>query len=772
MAIPSGVRSVPARPRWGVWPSWLPTGASLGPQQWAARHRAISVLLWCHVLVVPLYGLLRGETLVHSLAEGTVIAVFAVGAVQRHLRPSARSVMATLGLVSSSAVLTHFSAGLIEMHFHFFVTVVVVSLYQSWLPFLVALGFVVLHHGVGGMVAPTSVYNHPSAINDAWRWALIHGGFILAESAACLVAWRLNERALDSERDARRALQKAHSDLAAAQALSGVGSWETHIASGAVWWSDEMFRLLGRTPGAYEPKPRSFLGHVHPNDRARVEVLIDDAWRRTGDMDFECVIVRTDGAQRIIHTRGSCDLSTAAGDGGPRLMGTCQDITDRKALEAEVEHRALHDALTGLANRALFLDRLEHALSVGERIPVPLTLLYVDVDDFKTVNDNLGHGVGDRVLALVGERISVAVRSSDTVARLGGDEFAVLLENTTIDGGVTVAEKVLEHLSEPMTIDGTRLLVRASIGIATAQPGDDTGDILRHADIAMYAAKRQGKHGLRVFNEHMHSSLTARMRLEAELAEAIALEQLVLYYQPLVDLHSGDIEGVEALVRWEHPTRGLLPPSEFIPVAEEIGLIGALGTWVLRRAARDVRTLQEAAGKDLYVSVNVAAPQLHSDMVGVVTAALAETGLAAEHLLLEITETSLMSNAQPVIAQLEALRRLGVRVAIDDFGTGYSSLAYLRDLPIDHLKIDRSFIRNITEGPEESALAHSIIKLGSVFGLRIVGEGVETAGQAAVLRGLGCHTGQGYHFLRPADLDAVIAAITPAAAAVATATAS
>ena len=724
-----------------------------------ARHRAITVLLWLHVAGVASYGLIRGHDGTHVLVETGLVAALAIGATQRRLSRATRSVMATLGLVTASAVLTHFSGGLIEMHFHFFVVVAVISLYQSWLPFLVALSFVVIHHGVGGQLAAAAVYNHPSAVSDAWRWALIHGGFILGESAACLVAWRLNEIALESERDARRETEKAHNDLAAAQALSRVGSWEWDEANSTMWWSDEMFRLVGRQPGEFVPGPSSFLDHFPEAERERVTLLIEDALRRTGGIDLECVIVRADGTDAIIHARG--EVATSPDGSGTRLLGTCHDITERKALEAEVEHRALHDALTGLPNRALFLDRLEHALSVGRRVDTPLTLLYLDLDDFKTVNDNLGHGIGDDLLAIVGERLVAAVRSSDTVARLGGDEFAVLLEDTTLEAAAVVADKLLATLQEPAEIGGSRLLVRASIGIATAGAKDDSGDLLRHADIAMYAAKRQGKHGHRVFNEQMHSSLTARMRLEADLAEAIALQQLVLHYQPLVDLETGLVEGVEALVRWDHPTRGLLPPSEFIPVAEEIGLIGALGNWVLRRATRDVRKIHVAMGRPLYVSVNVAAPQLQTDFVETVTIALADAELPAEHLLLEITETCLMTQTDAVVEQLGLLREMGVRVAIDDFGTGYSSLAYLRSLPIDHLKIDRSFIRNITEGPEESALAHSIIKLGSVFGLRIVGEGVEQPEQAALLRELGCDIGQGYHFLRPTDLASLIAAIGP-----------
>ena len=738
--------------------SWLPAGDAISATEWARRHRVINALVWIHALIVPVYGILQDQAPWHAIAEAGVIVALALGAGSRRLSSTVRSVLATLGLVVASAVLTHISGGLIEMHFHFFVVVAVISLYQSWVPFLVALGFVVAHHGIGGQIAPGSVYNHPSAVSDAWRWALIHGGFILAESAACLVAWRLNEVALHNERHARAATEKANTDLAAAQAMSRIGSWEWNIVTGEVVWSDELYRLMGEDPTTFTPTIHSFLEHVHPDDLERVTALVAAAVDGA-QLDFECRIARADGQIRVIHGRSDIATPEIAAE---RAIGTCQDITERKALEAEVEHRAFHDALTQLPNRALFLDRLDHGLALSKRTDAPLSLLYIDLDDFKTVNDNLGHDSGDDLLVLVARRLQGAVRSADTVSRLGGDEFAVLLEDTTAEGAAKVAAKLLDALIDPVDLHGSPVLTRASIGVAMAAPDDEPGDVLRHADIAMYAAKRNGKHSFRIFTDGMQSSLTARMELEAQLATAIEQEQLVVHYQPLVDLQTNEVDGVEALVRWDHPTRGLLPPSEFIGVAEETGLIVALGAWVLRRAAIDVRRLEEATGRPLYVSVNVAAPQLRTDLVTTVTEALAAAGLAADRLLLEITETCLVRQEDAVVPKLAKLRELGVRIAIDDFGTGYSSLSYLRQLPIDHLKIDRSFVRDITDGPEGSALAHSIIKLGSTFGLRIVGEGIENAAQADVLRRLGCHTGQGYLYYRPTDLESLLSSL-PAA---------
>jgi diguanylate cyclase (GGDEF)-like protein len=428
-----------------------------------------------------------------------------------------------------------------------------------------------------------------------------------------------------------------------------------------------------------------------------------------------------------------------------------QDITDRKALEEQVEYRAFHDALTGLANRSLFLDRLDHALDVRQRTGMPIALLYLDVDDFKAVNDTLGHTVGDDLLVQVAGRIRDAVRAGDTVARLGGDEFAVLLEDTDTEGAARAAEAVLHSLLEPLVLHGAHVLVRASVGVVVAQRSMDTEELLRRADIAMYAAKRQGKHAYRVFHETMQSALRTRLGLEAELAEAIEQEQFLLHYQPIVDLTGERLRGVEALIRWDHPRHGVLPPTEFVPLAEETGLITGLGAWVLRTAAKQVAGLQAELGSPISLSINLSPLQLHTDVLAMTRSALTDSGLAPSNLIVEITETSMMSQQDAIRAKLVQLREMGVRVAIDDFGTGYSSLAYLKQLPIDILKIDRAFIRNITGGPEESALAHAIIKLAGLFGLSTVGEGIENAEQAAVLRLLGCGSGQGYYYCRPVE---------------------
>jgi diguanylate cyclase (GGDEF)-like protein/PAS domain S-box-containing protein len=737
--------------RWSVsLTSALPRGGSLPEDTWRRRHRSICLLLWLHVPVLIFFGATVGDLdLGHTVLEAAIVALLALGASLPNPKRNQRAVMATLGLMSSSAILVHFSHGVIEMHFHFFVMVVVVSLYQSWVPFLVALGYVVMHHGLFGWLDPSSVYNHPAAIANSWKWATVHGFFILGESVACLVAWRLNEDALEGERAARGAMEKANVDLAEAQAISQVGSWDWDIASGAVWWSDELYRIAGVEPESFQPTFESFLELVHPDERGRVKDIVDAACESRGRLDYECRIVRADGTTRVIQALGDC----VVGDDGVlrKLIGTCQDVTDRKILEQEIQHRAFHDSLTGLANRALFLNRVEHALAVRERSPAPLAVLYLDLDDFKTVNDSLGHDVGDELLVEVSKLLRGSVRPSDTVARLGGDEFALLLEHTEQEGANLVSERILTALQEPVSLQSKDVFPHASIGVAVAEGSPKPDDLLRNADIAMYDAKRQGKNSYRAFHRSMLSSVVSRLELKAELQRAIENREFILHYQPLVDLKTGNIDKVEALIRWDHPERGMVPPADFMPLAEETGQIVPLGTWVIQEATQQAKALQQKSGRPISVSVNLSARQLDSNIVDQVSDALVQSQLEPRNLVLEITETTLMSQEETMMSKVEDLRSLGVRIAIDDFGTGYSSLGYLKQLPIDIIKIDRTFVSCITDGPEESALAHAIIKLAHIFNLEAVGEGIETAEQAEALKQLGCHSGQGYYFCRPID---------------------
>ncbi|HWH32281.1 MAG TPA: EAL domain-containing protein [Egibacteraceae bacterium] len=728
---------------------FLPAGDSLDAPSWRKRHRAICGVLWAHVPAVAAFALVRGETAVHSLGEAAILAVLAAGASVRVWPDAARAVMATLGLVSASAIAVHLSGGVIEMHFHFFVVVVIASLYQSWVPFLVALAFVVLHHGIVGQLAPESVFNHPAALAGAWRWAAVHGAFVLAESAACLAAWRLNETALEGERAARVALERSNADLLVAQRLSSIGSWDWEIATDTVWWSRELYTIFGVQPDEFLPSVAGFLAHVHEDDRGRVALLVEQAGSvPAGDLEFNCRVLRADGTERIVHALGHA----AVGDDGrpTRLMGTVQDITERKALEREIEYRAFHDPLTDLANRALFMDRVRHALAVRERTGASIAVLYLDLDDFKTVNDTLGHSAGDALLVQVAHRLCDSVRTSDTVARLGGDEFAVLLENTDTGQAARAAEAVLDALQEPVQVDRAHLLVRTSIGVVVAERSIESEELLRRADVAMYEAKRQGKHMWRAYGESMQSSLSTMLSLEAQVPAAVEAGEFLLHVQPVVSMGDGTVRALEVLVRWRHPQHGILPASAFVPVAEETGVIGLLGEWILTEAVQQACWMRERLGRVVPLSLSVSPRQLHGDVAGLIEQHLAAADLAADCLLVEVGEDCLGPHSAAV-PKLAALRAAGARVVVGDFGTGRSSLAGLRQMPVDALKIDRSFVRNVVGGPEESAMAQAIVKLAALFGLRTIAEGVETAEQAAVLRSLGCDDAQGHHFARPMD---------------------
>jgi diguanylate cyclase (GGDEF)-like protein/PAS domain S-box-containing protein len=440
------------------------------------------------------------------------------------------------------------------------------------------------------------------------------------------------------------------------------------------------------------------------------------------------------------------------------------DITLRKELEKQLQHQAFHDSLTGLANRALFRDRVAHALARQARGRGAVSVLFSDLDDFKTVNDSLGHEAGDQLLVAVAERLRAVMRPEDTTARFGGDEFAILLEETDRDGTRRAAERILEALRSPFEFHGRQVVMRLSIGAAITSDGTtEPDDLLRQADLAMYTAKTSGKGRFAFYEPHMHEAAVTRMELKGDLEQAIANQDFELHYQPIVDLRGGHVTGVEALVRWRHPERGLVLPTEFIPIAEETGLVVPLGRWVIGEACRQLATwnaegrLAGARLQRLSMWVNVSARELQEpEFVQTVADALATSGIPPEHLTLEITESGLMADLDQSTATLHRLRALGARLAIDDFGTGYSSLSYLERLPVEVLKIDRSFTAAIGHGRDVPVLVRSIVKLGQTLHMEVLAEGIETTEQLTKLRAIDCRLGQGFHFSPALPADEVI----------------
>jgi diguanylate cyclase (GGDEF)-like protein len=434
-----------------------------------------------------------------------------------------------------------------------------------------------------------------------------------------------------------------------------------------------------------------------------------------------------------------------------------------EALEERLVHQAHHDPLTGLANRTLFRDRVGQALARAAR-GGHVAVLFLDLDNFKAVNDTYGHAEGDRLLEVVAARLLQATRGCDSVARLGGDEFGVVLEGLAHESdALTVVSRIGEMLQRPVRLPGREVLVGASIGVAHVVVGQDVDEVLRNADLAMYRAKAAGRGGHEVFEPEMYNAVRERLELEADLRRALDCGELRLLYQPIVELDGGRTIGVEALLRWQHPRRGLVAPLNFIPLAEETGLIVPIGRWVLGEACRQGRRWQLAApaGRAPTMSVNISGRQLlEPTLVAEVAEALAESGLEPALLTLEITESILMQNTEATVATLRELKALGVRLAIDDFGTGYSSLAYLQRFPIDVLKIDKSFIDGVARGGSDAVLARTIVTLAGMLDLSTVAEGVERADQHAHLVALGCARGQGYLFGRPlgvAEIDGLLA---------------
>jgi len=492
----------------------------------------------------------------------------------------------------------------------------------------------------------------------------------------------------------------------------------------------------------------AFLRAVHPDDRARIEQGAAQALAEGADFEAEFRMVLESGEVRWRSVKGRTVVDAAGG--ARRMLGVGVDVTERKRLEAELRRHAFHDALTGLANRALFRERVDHALAHDDGGGA-VAVLFVDLDDFKTVNDSLGHDVGDRLLACAAERLQHATRGCDTVARLGGDEFGILLRRVC-DGeeAAMVADRVVAALRAPFHIDGHAVRTGASIGIGLAAPGAHPDDLLRNADLAMYRAKGAGKGRHETFVPAMHAAALDRLTLLADLGPAIDAGQLVLHYQPIVDLPSGRTIGAEALVRWQHPQRGLLGPGAFIALAEDTGDIVPLGRWVLREACARATTWEDEPGHAPFVTVNISVAHLRDpSLVDDVRAALDASGLPADRLVVEITESVLAERVEDTLARLSALKALGVRLALDDFGTGFSSLAYLQRFPFDVLKIDKAFVEGVAGTGQGAALARTIVGLANALSLRTVAEGVERADQRETLAALGCDAAQGYLFARP-----------------------
>jgi diguanylate cyclase (GGDEF)-like protein len=553
-------------------------------------------------------------------------------------------------------------------------------------------------------------------------------------------------------------LRESQSDLAEAQRMAKLGHWTYDFSSSELSFSPECYRIFGISEGT----PLDFaalLGQIHPDDRERVgrEMAVSHEERRSCRIDHR--ITAEGEAERVVHMQGElrCDAFGKASG----MRGSIQDVTERVRAEERIRYLAYHDSLTGLGNRLLFRDRLTRAIERARRGHGVTGIIFIDIDRFKRINDTLGHSAGDELLCAVSERLSRAVRHTDTVvrgtdsggpsdsvSRLGGDEFTVLLDELKEPYDISrVARRIQEYMPEPFEIEGQEVFVTASMGIACwPMDGEDLSTLMRNADLALYEAKNQGRDNYKFYSKSMNVSSFGRLQLETRLRQALERGDLFLHYQPQVAVDDGRVTGVEALLRWNDSELGSVSPAEFIPIAEQIGFIGPIGEWVLETACAQAAIWQRSELPELTMAVNLSAQQLSPRLPAIVDEALSKSGLDPSRLELEITESALMQHEEVAAHVLRELKGLGVRLALDDFGTGFSSLSFLKRFPVDTVKIDQSFVRDLEHSSDDRAITEAIISMAGALGLRVVAEGVETLEQLDFLREHRCNHLQGWLF--------------------------
>ncbi len=557
-------------------------------------------------------------------------------------------------------------------------------------------------------------------------------------------------------------LRRNEARFANAQRIAHIGSWEWNVQKDELYCSEELFRIFTADTIGFDSTYQSFINSIHPLDREFVTTSIEEALYKGKTYNIDHRILLPGGVERIVHAEAEVSRDE---DGRPIWMaGIMQDITDRKRAEEQIYNLAYFDNLTGLPNRLLFKEHLSHALAHASRANRMAAILFLDLDRFKYINDTLGHSIGDKLLQAVAESLVVCVRKSDTVgrdelgeltssvSRLGGDEFTVLLTDiAALQDAAKVARRIINAVSKPFNLDGHEVIVTTSIGISLfPADGKDVVTLIKNADTAMYHAKDLGRNNFQFYTKSMNATAYERLLLENHLRKALEREEFLLYFQPQFDIVSEEIIGVEALVRWQHPDLGMVSPGEFIPLAEETGLIVQIDEWVLKAACAQNKAWQAEGLPPITVAVNLSGQNFfRKNLVENIFRITKDIDLDPQCLELELTESVLMKNAREAATTLAALKEMGLRISIDDFGTGYSSLSYLKRFPLDTLKIDQSFVREITTDADSAAITTAIIAMAHSLKLRVLAEGVETEEQLGFLRNHGCQALQGFLFSRP-----------------------
>ncbi|GAB4508455.1 MAG: hypothetical protein Tsb0026_07140 [Sulfuricaulis sp.] len=617
--------------------------------------------------------------------------------------------------------------------------------------FLVAgFAFMFIHWLVNRRLQTMAAYVHGmDARSIAAPLTLVQGGRHIPDELDELAAAINHMR--EKTRAALTALQSSEEQFQLATEAADVGLWDWDPRSNAVYMSPVFKRQLGYRDEEVSNRYEEWESRLHPEDHARTLTMVQDYLAgRVPSYEVEYRLRHKDGSYRWFLSRGAVQRDEAGQ--AARMLGVQVDITERRRAEEQVGRLAHYDSLTGLPNRVLFADRLGQAMIEAGRHSRLVGVAFLDLDRFKNINDTLGHEAGDQLLKAVAERLIGAMRKGDTIARLSGDEFTLILADMGhVDDAARVAQKILDTFTQPFHAAGRELYVTASLGI-TVYPFDiqDVSGLLRNADIAMYRAKESGRNTYRFYAADMMTKAVENLALENDLRQAVVRGELVLHYQPIVGCADGEILGMEALVRWQHGTRGLIPPLQFIPLAEDTGLIVPIGEWVLREACAQCRRWQREFKRPLRIAVNLSARQFGQPPIArTVRRVLEDTGLDPSTLELEITESVLLHHDAEKLESLRALAEIGVTLSIDDFGTGYSSLSYLKRFPVDALKIDQSFTHDIPDDADDTALARAIIHMAHILGLKTVAEGVETRAQLEFFRSEHCDAAQGFYFSKP-----------------------